>query len=257
MERLNQPRKQGMSKQQVLLWGMLFLLAGIFSRSVLQNQVLQMGSLTSQQLLEKMFASETATGVATTALVMQALETCAIPVFAFLLVDGYEKSKSRKKMLLYLLIAAVVSEIPYNYAMHGELLSMSSRNPCVAMVIGMAVLYFFSRYSEKSFKNVLVMVFVGIAAVLWAVILNVEHGVAVLVVTMTMWALRRKKHLLTLFGGVVASACVLVSPFYIVSAMGILPVHLCREEEPEEPKIFPYLIYPILLLAAGLLSIFT
>lgn len=255
MERLNQPTKKGPGKHQVLLWGILFLLAGVLGRCILQNKVLQMGSLTSQQLLEAMSASNTM-AAATAALVMQALETCAIPVFAFLLVDGYEKYRSRKTMLLYLVIAAAVSEIPYNYAMYGQLLHTASRNPAFAMVIGMAVLYFFNRYREKSFANVLVKIFVAMAAVLWAVILNVDHGAALLVVTITMWALRGKKHFLTLFGGAAASACVLFSPFYIVSAMGIFPVHLCREEETEDPALLPYLIYPILLCAAALLSIF-
>ena len=52
MERLRQPGKKGLGRQQLLLFGMLFLLAGMFSRSFLQNRVLQMGSLTGWQLLE-------------------------------------------------------------------------------------------------------------------------------------------------------------------------------------------------------------
>ena len=256
MERLRRPGKKGLGRQQLLLFGMLFLLAGMFSRSFLQNRVLQMGSLTGWQLLEVMSTSSGAVAAATVALVMQALETCAIPIFAFLLVDGYETCQNRRKMLLFLLIMALVSEIPYNVAMSGEVLYMKSRSPAVAMVIGMAVLYFLHRYSENSFKNVLVRIFVGIAAVLWAVMLSVDHGVALLVVMMAMWALRKKKHLLALVGGAVAAACVLISPFYLASAMGILPVYLCREEDPAETKIFPYLIYPVLLLAVGLLSNF-
>ena len=35
MERLKSPRKKGLSKQQLLFWGMLFLVAGLFSRSIL------------------------------------------------------------------------------------------------------------------------------------------------------------------------------------------------------------------------------
>jgi hypothetical protein len=118
------------------------------------------------------------------------------------------------------------------------------------------VLYFFHRYSEKSFKNVLVRCAIGIAAVLWAVMLNVEHGPALLIVMMVMWTLREKRHMFTLIGGAAAAACMLISPFYIVSIMGILPVHLCREETPEDTKIHPYLYYPVLLLVICLLSNF-
>ena len=57
-------------------------------------------------------------------------------------------------------------------------------------------------------------------------------------------------------GAVAAAACTLISPFYALSAMGILPVHLCREETSEDMKILSYLSYPVLLLAVGLLSDF-
>lgn len=256
MERLKSPRKKGLSKQQLLFWGMLFLVAGLFSRSILQNRVLQIGSVTAKQLLDLMSASGSVVAAATVALLLQALETCAIPIFAFWLVDSFEKTRSRKKMLLFLLIMAAVSEIPYNLAMYGKLLHMTARNPAVAMVLGMAVLYFFHRYGENSFENVLIKLFVGLAAFLWVILLNVEHGVALLAVTMVMWALRKQKHLLTLLGAGASAACALISPFYIVSALGIFPVHLYREEEPTDEKVFPYLIYPALLLVIGVLACF-
>ena len=260
MEKIKNSEEKGLSKNQVLFWGLIFLLAGMISRGVLQTRVLQIGGLTGMQLLQLLSDSGSAMATATAALVMQALETCAkipsIPIFAFLLVEGYEKSQNRKKLLLYLLIVAAASEIPYKYVISGSFLHTASRNPAVAMLIGMAVLYFFYRYSEKSFKNVLVRSAVGIAAVLWAVMLNVDHGPAFLIVMMVMWTLREKKHMLTLIGGMAAAACMLISPFYIVSVMGVLPVHLCREETPEDMKIFPYLSYPLLLLAVCLLSNF-
>lgn len=256
MERVEQPKKKGLSWQQMLFWGTLFLLAGMVSHSFLQNRVLQMGSLTAMELLEVMSASGSAMAAATAALVLMALETCAIPIFAFLLVEGYEKCRSRKKLLLFLLISALVSEIPYNFVMAGTYLHFESRNPVIAVVIGVVVLYFFHRYSEKSVSNVLIRSVIGIAAVLWSVMLKVDHGAALLVVAMVMWTLREKKQMLTLFGAVASAACVLISPFYIVSPMGILPVHFYREEDPTDMKIGPFLVYPILLLAVGMLSYF-
>jgi hypothetical protein len=255
MRRLGRPERKGLGKNQLLLWGFLFLLAGIFSRSILQNQVLQMNTLTGQQLLEVMSESKAAMAAATAALVLQALETCAVPIFAFLLADAFANAKSRKMLALFLLITALCSEIPYNLAMSGKFLNMSSRNPAVAMVLGVAVLYFFHRYQENSFSNVLVKLIIGVAAVLWAVLLKVEHGEALLVMIMAMWAFRNKSSLRALFCAVAVAACTLVSPFYIVSAMGILPVHLYREEENrEENPVAIYATYPVLLLAVGVLS---
>lgn len=255
MERLGQPRNRGLNKRQLLLWGMLFLLSGMFSRSVLQNRVLQIGSLTGQQLLDVMSASGAAMVAATAALVMQALETCAIPIFAYLLVDGFEKFKTNRKGFLFLLVTAVVSEIPHNFVVSGQLLYTRTRNPAIALVIAAAVLYFFYRYSENSFKNVLIKIGVGLAAVLWVIALNVDHGVALLVVIMTMWPLRKKKQTCAMFGAVASTACVLVSPFYLASGMGVLPVHFYHNDEEETAFGFlMYLAYPILLSGVAALT---
>ncbi len=256
MRRLGQTERKGLNKCSVYIWGLVFVLAGVLSRSILQNGILQMNTLTTEQLLEKMSASTAAMVVATASIVLQAVETCAIPVFAFLLVDRFEKGKNGKKLLLGLLATAVISEIPYNLAMYGQPLHMATRNPAVALVIGLAVLYFFRRFSENSFANVLIKVFVGICAVLWAAMLNVEHGLPLLVVIMTMWALRNKKAMATLFGGAVASGCVLFSPFYIGAALGILPVHFYKAEEEEKEIALPlYAIYPAMLAILGVISI--
>lgn len=258
MERLSRHERKGLNKHQLLFWGLMFVVAGLFSRSFIQNRVLQMSNMTGQQLLEVISASKSAMAAATAALVMQALETCAIPIFAFLLAEGFEKTKSRPKLLLFVLITAVASEIPYNLAMYGKLLDTTSRNPAVALLIGVAVLYFFRRYRDKSFQNVFIKVFVAISSVLWAVMLNVEHGVALLIMVMTMWALRNKKSLRALFSSFAAAICMIISPFYIVSAMGILPVHLYREDEQEQEQnvVLLYAAYPVLLLVVGVLAKF-
>lgn len=257
MERLTQQKKRGLNNRQLVFWGLLFLLAGMFGQGILQNRVLQLGNLTDQQLLEVMSSSGAAMAAATAALVMKALETFAIPIFAFLLVAGFEKTQSRKKMFLTLLLTAAVSEIPYNLIMGGKLLDLTSRNPALAMVIGMLVLYFFRRYEEKSMQNTLLKTIVCIAAVLWCVMLNVEHGVILLVVTMVMWTFRNKGQFSVLFGAVVLTAFSVVSVFYIISAMGILPVYFYREEDEEkDDRMILYLAYPVLLLTVGLLSYF-
>ena len=231
MRRLAQTERKGLKKLHLVIWGLVFMLAGVLSRSILQIGILDMNTLTGEQLLEKISASTGAMAVATAAIVMQAVEACAIPVFAFLVVNGFHKAKNENKLLLCLLVMALVSEIPYNLAMYGKLLHMETRNPAVALVIGLAVLYFFRRFGENSFANVLIKLFIGIAAVLWATMLRVEHGLPVLIVMMTMWALRDKKAAAVLFGGAVASGCVLFSPLYIGAALGILPVYFYREEE--------------------------
>lgn len=257
MRRLARTERKGLKKLHLVVWGLVFMLAGVLSRSILQIGILDMNTLTGEQLLEKISASTGAMAVATAAIVMQAVEACAIPIFAFLVVDGFLHTQNAKKLFLYLLSVAVISEVPYNLAMYGELIQTTTRNPAVALVVGFATVYFFRRFSESSFANSLVKLMVCLIAVVWVVVLNVEHGLPVLIVMMTMWALRDKKAAAILFGGAVASGCVLFSPLYIGAALGILPVYFYREEEEEtEVPLLAYAVYPAALAVFGLVSIF-
>lgn len=256
MRRLGKTERKGINKLQLLIWGFAFLLIGTVSRSILQNGVLDMNTVTAEQLLERLTNSSTDMVIASVAIILQAVEACAIPIFAFLVVDGFINTKDGKKLFLYLLGVAVISEIPYNLAMYGEVLHMTTRNPAVALAIGFAVLYFFCRFSESSFANMLIKLFIGIMAVVWVVMLNVEHGLPILIVILTMWALRDKKSSITLFGGAAASGCVIFSPFYIGAALGVLPIHFYKEEEEKEIPLPVYAVYPAMLVIFGVVSIF-
>ena len=81
-------RSSGISSNGLRTWGMFFLLAGMLGKSILQNGLLNLGAVSFGQLLEQMQTSRAAMLYATLALVLQAMETCAVPIFAFLLVEG-------------------------------------------------------------------------------------------------------------------------------------------------------------------------
>ena len=120
MENQNNTRRSGLSGQALKIWGMLFLLLGIIGRSIFQKELLGVGQVSGQELLELMGASDQAMIYATVALILQAVTTCAIPVFAFLLVEGFQHTASFKRYVLKMAAMAVVSEIPYNFAMSGK-----------------------------------------------------------------------------------------------------------------------------------------
>lgn len=255
MEKLGRNTPTGLSANALRAWGMLFLAAGIISRGILQSRLLGLGGLTAQQLLEVM-ANSQSMAVATAALVLQALETCAIPIFAFLLVEGFVHTGDWKKYLLRVAGVAVLCELPYNLAMSGSLLDTASRNPAIGLVIAMVLLYFYQRFEERSLQNTLIKVCVLIAAVLWAEMLSIDHGTPLMLMVTTLWTLRKKPQLRSLVGAVVAMACSIVSPFYLVSAMAFLPVHLYNGEQGSDNRVINYFAYPAILLVIGLAALF-
>ena len=254
MESLKKTTPSGLPSNAVRTWGMMFLIAGIVGRSIIQNRLLGIGTLTNQQLLEIMSASQLNMALATAALFLQAAETCAVPVFAFLLVEGFLHTKDWKKYLLRLVGVAFLSEVPYNLAMGGRFWDAGSRNPVFALVIGMALLLFFRHYGSKSTQNTLIKLFVLLAAVLWTVMLNIDHGIALVLLTAIIWTLRKKPQLRNIVGAVVSVACSILSPFYMASPMGFLPVHMYNGEQGGKNQIMNYLSYPVILLLIGLIA---
>jgi len=251
MERLTR-RNKGMSIASLRAWGILFILAGALGRGLLQNAVLGLDGLKQQQLLEAMNNPEIM-ALVTGALVLQALETCAIPIFAFMLVEGFLHTGHFKNYLLRMTGLALVSEIPFDLAMKGSFLDLSVQNPAIGMAACLLVLYFFRRYSEKGISNVLIKLCVAAAALVWMSMLRVDHGVPMVLMVCALWLLRKRPQFRLLWGAAAAVVCTVFSAYYLASPMGFLPVHLYSGERPEkENRLACYLVYPVLLLVIGL-----
>lgn len=256
MERLDKPKQSGLHGSALRTWGMLFVVAGILGKSILQNRLLGLNSLSSQQLLEALSGSQQAMIIATAALVLQAVETCGVPIFAFLLTEGFTHTRDWKKYLLRVAGIAVVSEIPFDLAMSGKVLNMGSQNPVFGLVVGMILLYFFRRYAEKSLQNTLIKALVLIAAMLWTVMLSIEHGITLVLMISVLWALRNKHPLRPLVGSVAAVVCTVFSPYYLASPIVFLAIHSYNGEPGNSNQLVNYLFYPAILLFIGLIAIF-
>ncbi len=256
MERLERKKSTGLTGSRLRIWGLLFLAAGILGQSVIQNRLLGTDQRTPQQLLELMSGSESAMILATAALVLKAIQTCALPIFAFLLTEGFSHTKSRRNYFFRVVGAALVSEIPYNLAMGGKLLDLSSRNPVFGLALSIAVLYFLQYYGQKSFQNVVIRVLVLLAALLWTAMLRISYGGAIVLLSALLWLLRSKPQMRIIAGSVCVVAFTIMDPFYLAAPMGFLPVHLYNTEPGEQNRLAHYLAYPVILLVIGLAAKF-
>ena len=234
------------------LWGTILLIVGIVGQSILQNSMLGLNKLTGNELLAAMQASEDVMAMATVALVCQVIYTCAAPIYAFLLLEGFQHTKSFGKYFLRVLAVAVASEIPYNLAMSGNVLDMSSRNPAFGLVLCLAVLYFYRRYADKGIKNLAIKAVVTVSALLWAFMLSISDGACMVVLVAAMWALRNLKTGRTIFSCTAAFACSVFSPYYMGAPLAFLAIHFYDGEKGKDNRIFNYLSFPMILLVCWL-----
>lgn len=252
MERLGNTRPSGLHAGNLRAWGMLFAIAGIVSRSILQNRMLGVGLHSMQELMELMQASDTAMAIATVALVLQAVETVAVPIFAFLLAEGFLHTSDWKKYLLRVVGLAVLTEIPYDLAMNGKVLEFGSQNPVFALVLGLVMLYLFERFAGKK----LICVVMAVAGILWAVMLKVDHGVPLLLMLCVIRLFKTKRMFMGFSGMAAAALCTGISPFYLAAPMGFLAIHFYNGERGNSSRLVNYLFYPVTLLVIGLVAMF-
>ncbi len=254
MERLDRRVKTGFGSNVLRAWGMAFVVCGLIGRCVIQNQLLNMARSTNQQMLEALQSSESAMVLATIAIALQATETCAVPIFCFLLTEGFQKTKNAKKYFTRILGTACLSEIGYNFAYSGKLLDLSSRNPVFSMVLCLLLLYLYRRYQGKGLSSFAIKAAVTVAAVLWAGMLRIDAGVPCLILTIVLWCFRKKPLYRNFAGCIAAVICSALSPFYLPSPMAFLAVHGYNGEKGAENRIVNYLAYPVLLLVAGVVA---
>lgn len=257
MERLASHQKPaGLTGSALRTWGIFFLVIGIIGRGVLQTRLLGIGRISSMELLELMQSSNNMMIFATLALVLQAMETCAVPIFAFLLVEGFQHTSNFWKYLLRVLGVAALSEIPYNLAIGGKLLDFSTRNPVFGMVLALILLYFYSRFAENNVKNVAIKILLTLAGLLWPGMLSIEGGTPLIILVCVVWLFRRKPMARNMIGATAAIVCTLLDPFYLAAPMGFLAVHFHNGEQGEENRVVNYLAYPAILLVIGLVATF-
>ena len=253
MERLSSSRPtSGLHTGNLRAWAMLFAIAGIVSRSILQNRLLGVGSNSMQELLEMMQTSETAMIITTISLVLQAVETVAVPIFVFLLFEGFQHTSDWKKYFVRVAVLAVLTEIPYDLAMNGKVLEFGKQNPVIGLVLCMVLLYLFRRFAGKK----LICVIMTLAGLLWALMLKVDHGIPMVLMICVIHLFRNKRMFMGFSGLAAAALCTGLSPFYLIAPMGFLAIHFYNGEEGNSSKLVNYLFYPVTLLAIGLIAKF-
>jgi hypothetical protein len=179
------------------------------------------------------------------------VEACAIPIFAFLLVEGVQNTSNLNKYLVRVVGLAFLCEIPYNLAMTGAFWDTSSRNPVFGLAFGMGMLYLFRLYGDNTISRRLLRVAITAAAVLWPMMLRIQDGACCVIMVAVFWLCRDKKQFRTFAGCAAGAICSLLSIYYLAIPMAFMAIHFYRGEKGEENKVINYLAYPALLIAAA------
>ena len=263
---------RGLSGQGLRIWGLMFLIFGLVLNP-------KMSALLARDDTDFIFTS--------VGLIFGLLHYAAIPIFAFLLVEGFTHTSSLKNYAVRIGILALVVELPYNYAMDGKLLgtfefpnlATFQLNPVFGLLLALVLLYFFKRYAGKSLKLVAMKGMLWIVSFVWVKMLGIEYGVPVILLVPLIYLLREKKMIMIFAGCVAMTLCGFLDSSqsitqevagatetvmnatsvasYIASApVAFIVLHFYNGEPGERNRYINYIAYPAILVAICLLAKF-
>ena len=92
-------------------------------------------------------------------LLLRCIGRLSFPMFAFLLVEGFNRTRNRKKYALRLIIGALLAEIPFNLVVSGSPIWRYKQSIMVTLLLGFCALLAMERCKKLAWKPVVMLPF--------------------------------------------------------------------------------------------------
>ena len=174
----------------------------------------------------------------------------AFPIYCFLLVEGFEKTRNRKRYGGRLFLFAIISEIPFNLAFRGRLLDLSYQNIFFTLFIGLLTIWIMDIIEKKNISyiwKVLGEGLVFLAAIMIAEVSHCDYGGRGIIAIGLLY-LFRKNRIHQIIAGAIAFLWELTAP------IAFLFVGFYNGQRGIKLKYIFYAFYPLHLLLPYLLS---
>lgn len=240
-----------MTGTKLKIYGCITMLFYTISMSVVQNGIIHVNQYSGSELAQLMSDDPNMMLLSGWASVLQLIGGLAVPVFAFLLVEGFQKTHSYSRYLLTMLGFAVLSEVPYDLAMNDTLWDISSQNALFSLTICLVMLYGLRFFHEK--RGVLpkvVQVVLVIGAILWSSLLKCNFGLCMVLLVAVYYLFYDRSGIKILMGCAV-SVMYVTSPF-----SGYALWNYSGDRGWNKNKYVFYAFYPLHLLILGLIAHF-
>ena len=224
-------------------YGCITMLFYSVSMTVIQNGLLHVNQYTNPELRQMWAEDPQLMALSSWAAVFQLLGGLGIPVFAFLLVEGFLHTGSFSVYLIRMTAFALVSEIPYDYAMTGRLLDWSSQNMLFTLVIGLVMLYGLRLFQAGRGVKLLIV----LSAVLWGLLMRSQFGFCMILLIAVYYLMREHRAKFWVSGA--------ISLMYITGPVSNFVLTRYNHQPGSQSwKYLFYFLYPAHLLILGLVT---
>lgn len=231
------------------IYGCITMLFYTVALSVVQNGLIHVNDYSSEELTQLLKNDPHMMVLSGWASVLQLLGGLAVPVFAFLLVEGFLHTSNFSKYLLTMLIFAVISEVPYDFAMNGTFWTLSSQNPLFTLAVCLLMLYGLKIFDQgKGVTHRVVQLVIILAAVLWCSMFRCGFGLCTVLLTAVYYMMRDHKGGRLLFGS-------LISLMYVTGPFSVYALYSYNGQRGwNKNKYVFYVFYPLHLLFFGVIA---
>lgn len=177
----------------------------------------------------------------------------SFPLFCFLLVEGYYKTRNRKKYLLHLLIFGVISEVPFDMFATASFFNMNWNNVMFSLAFVLITIWSIDTLKEKMkhsskvlwyLVSIMIVLIMCIATMYFA--LDYEHHAILIGYFFYLF------HEVPIFAIVFGYASMFTQPW---SLLGFGLTLSYNGERGRQNKLLCYWFYPVHLLIIGILRI--
>lgn len=175
----------------------------------------------------------------------------AFPIYCFLLIEGFDKTRSRVKYAGRLFLFALISEIPFNLAFSGKVFYSSYQNIFFTLLIGFIMIWGMEKIEDHCKSLPLKLVGWGLiflAAAFLSEIFYCDYG-AHGIIAIALLYLFRKNRVEQIIAGCVAFLWEITAP------LAFIFIAFYNGKRGMKLKYFFYIFYPAHLLVLYLLTL--
>jgi hypothetical protein len=187
----------------------------------------------------------------------------AFPLYCFLLVEGFHYTRSRGKYALRLFVFGIISEVPFDMALHRSFFEPGYNNVYWTLMIGLLTIWAADElsarvvkaedeYKNALFKKGLVRIMAVLVGALLAELLCTDYGAAGVFAIYIMYLFYEQR--MAGFATMVAALGIMSGTIEFAALAMLIPMHFYNGTRGRQGKYFFYAFYPVHLLALAVLA---
>lgn len=236
--------------------GVIVMSLYLFGQSILQHGILGMTDMKTTGDLDKLLTDNyEAFNFAGTATVCGLLGAGIIPVFALLIGEGVRKTANIKKYILLVFITAVVTEIPYDFAVSGKLFNWEDQSFLWTLLFAIITLWLLNSFRGKGALGLFVNALIIGGGCIWEYFAKCRFGLGFVLMAGILFILWEDHKGVGIFLGIVISIFM-----HKTIPLGFFPVALYngyrKDTDKKISKYGYYIACPTIAIVFGLMANF-